>query len=74
MPKKHGCATNVVFHPDQIGAVFSKPSMRELLEANDRSQVEQGTPDSKKQVAMMQIGVDDFAISRSIANLDRMTL
>jgi len=35
--------------------------MTELLEANERSQAEQGMPDSKKQDAKMQIGVDSFA-------------
>ena len=35
--------------------------MTELLEANERSQTEQGRPDSKKQDKKMQIGVDSFA-------------
>jgi probable LLM family oxidoreductase len=35
--------------------------MTELLEANERSQTEQGRPDSKKQDKQMQIGVDSFA-------------
>src|SRR6184192_3747454 len=35
--------------------------MTELLEANERSQAEQGMPDSKKQEEKMQIGVDSFA-------------
>jgi hypothetical protein len=35
--------------------------MTELLEANERSQAEQGRPDSKKQDEKMQIGVDSFA-------------
>src|SRR6266550_6719359 len=35
--------------------------MAELLEANERSQTEQGRPDSKKQDQKMQIGVDSFA-------------
>jgi probable LLM family oxidoreductase len=35
--------------------------MTELLEANERSQVEHRKPDSKKQVEQMQIGVDSFA-------------
>src|SRR5213596_528795 len=38
-----------------------RPVMTELLEANERSQTEQGTPDSKKQDKKMQIGVDSFA-------------
>jgi probable LLM family oxidoreductase len=36
-------------------------TMTELLEANERSQAEQGMPDPKKQDAKMQIGVDSFA-------------
>src|SRR5882724_6182204 len=35
--------------------------MTELLEANERSQTEQGRPDSKKQDEKIQIGVDSFA-------------
>src|SRR3989442_15944042 len=35
--------------------------MTELLEANERSQAEQGMPDSKKQDEKMQIGVDSLA-------------
>jgi probable LLM family oxidoreductase len=35
--------------------------MTELLDANERSQTEQGRPDSKKQDEKMQIGVDSFA-------------
>src|SRR6267143_390480 len=35
--------------------------MTDLLEANERSQAEQGMPDSKKQDKKMQIGVDSFA-------------
>src|SRR5882762_2182772 len=35
--------------------------MTDLLEPNERSQAEQGMPDSKKQDAKMQIGVDSFA-------------
>src|SRR3954463_2314483 len=35
--------------------------MTDLLEANERTQAEQGMPDSKKQYEKMQIGVDSFA-------------
>jgi probable LLM family oxidoreductase len=35
--------------------------MTELLEANERSQTEQGRPDSKTQAEKMQVGVDSFA-------------
>jgi probable LLM family oxidoreductase len=35
--------------------------MTEVLEANERSQVEHRTPDAKKQDEKMQIGVDSFA-------------
>ncbi len=34
--------------------------MTELLEANERSQAEQGMPDSKKQDEKMQIGIDSI--------------
>jgi probable LLM family oxidoreductase len=45
----------------QVESARYSLSMTELLEANDRSQAEQGMPDSKQQVAKMQIGVDSFA-------------
>ena len=59
MPKKHGCATNVVFH--QVRSPRYLSTMTELLEVTERSQAEHRTPDSKKQAAKMQIGVDSFA-------------
>src|SRR6266480_1015824 len=45
----------------QVESTRYCPTMTELLEANERSQTEQGRPDSKKQNKQMQIGVDSFS-------------
>src|SRR5947207_4007877 len=45
----------------QVESARYCPTMTELLEANQRSQTEQGRLDSKKQDKQMQIGVDSFA-------------
>ena len=45
----------------QIESARYSPTMTELLEANERSQTEQGRPDSKTQAEKMQVGVDSFA-------------
>ena len=45
----------------QVESARYSLTMTELLEANERSQTEQGRPDSKKQGQKMQIGIDSFA-------------
>src|SRR5437660_7714257 len=45
----------------QIESARYSPTMTELLEANERSQTEEGRPDSKTKAEKMQVGVDSFA-------------